>query len=71
MPMQQTKMRLSTVKEMPKLYPVFTQDSIRWLIYNEKTNDFSKVLRRIGGKILIDLDDFESWITEHRGDKAS
>ncbi len=56
--------RLSSVKKIPELYPDsgFTISSIRWLIFNEKQNGFSKCVRRIGRKILIDLDEFESWI---------
>lgn len=55
--------RLATVKQIPDLYPgVFTQSSIRWLIFNEVQNNFSSCIRRIGKKVLIDLDLFEQWI---------
>lgn len=58
-----TKKRLAAVKQIPELYPgVFTQSSIRWLIFNEKHNGFAACVRRIGKKILIDLDAFESFI---------
>lgn len=56
--------RLNTVKQIPPLYPAFTESSIRWLIFNEKTNGFTCCIRRIGRKILIDLDAFESWIEQ-------
>ncbi|MEO8401839.1 MAG: hypothetical protein ABI597_08615 [Gammaproteobacteria bacterium] len=62
--------RLATVKKIPSLYPnVFTESSIRWLIFNEKANGFSACIRRLGRKVLIDLDAFESWIDEQGGAK--
>lgn len=62
---QETK-RLATVKNLPPLYPEagFTESSIRWLIFNEKENGFSNCVRRIGKKVLIDLDAFETWIDQ-------
>jgi hypothetical protein len=60
---------LATVKKIPLLYPgVFTESSIRWLIFNEKANGFSRCIRRIGRKVLIDIHEFENWINEQRGD---
>ncbi|MGD0465319.1 MAG: DNA-binding protein [Gammaproteobacteria bacterium] len=57
--------RLATVKKIPELYPgVFTESSIRWLIFNEKQNGFSCCIRRLGKKVLIDLEKFESYIDQ-------
>ncbi len=59
--------RLAPVKKIPALYPnCFADSSIRWLIVNEHKNGFSCCVRRIGRKILIDLDEFESWIDKQR-----
>lgn len=61
-------MRLATPKQIPELYPgAFTLSSIRWLVFNEKKNGFSKCVRRLGKKVLINLDDFEQWIDEQKG----
>jgi len=58
--------RLVPVKKIPELYPgAFSEAAIRWLIFNEKQNGISKCLRRLGRKVLIDLDAFELWIDEH------
>ncbi|MGE3319095.1 MAG: hypothetical protein AB7I18_07340 [Candidatus Berkiella sp.] len=66
-----TNKRLATVKKIPQLYPdIFTESSIRWLIFNEKQNGFSQCIRRIGKKVLIDLDSFEAWIDEQGGSHA-
>lgn len=55
--------RLASVKQIPILYPdAFTTASIRHLIFNEKRNGFYVCVRRIGKKVLIDLDEFERWI---------
>lgn len=59
--------RLVPVKKIPEIYPgAFTQSSIRWLIVNENKNGFSCCVKRIGRKVLIDLDQFESWIDKQR-----
>lgn len=53
------------VKKIPEIYPgAFTVSSIRWLIFNEDTNGFKRCIRRIGKKVLIDLEQFELWIDE-------
>ena len=56
--------RLSTVKNLPGKYPdaEITESSIRWLIFNAEHNGFHICIRRLGRKILIDLDQFESWL---------
>jgi len=56
--------RLCTVKSVPNKYPDagFSESSIRWLIFNSKENGFDACIRRIGKKILIDLDQFEIWL---------
>ena len=57
------ELRIIPIKEIKKLYNgCFTESSIRWLIFNEKINGFSKCIIRIGRKILINLDEFEKWI---------
>lgn len=58
-----------TVKQLPQHYPAFTENSIRWLIFHEKNNGFSRCVRRIGRKVLIDATEFEAWIAMQRGAK--
>lgn len=62
-----TSKRLTTVKQTAELYPAFSVPSLRWLIFNEKNNGFSACLRRLGRKILIDLDQFEAWVDAQQG----
>ncbi|MBB3169967.1 hypothetical protein FHS30_003180 [Simiduia aestuariiviva] len=56
--------RLCTVQRLPNLYPEsgITSASIRWLIFNSAENGFSVCVKRMGRKILIDLDEFEAWL---------
>ena len=57
--------RLATVKTISQIYPgVFTESSIRWLIFNQQENNFAQCVRRLGRKVLIDLDSFELWIDQ-------
>lgn len=37
---------------------------LRWLIFNEKTNNFHKCVRRIGRRVLIDRAAFYEWVKE-------
>lgn len=54
-------------KKIPELFPeAFSEASVRWLIFNEQSNGFSRCVRRIGRKVLIDLDQFEMWIDQQR-----
>ncbi len=70
MSLNQEANRLATVKTIPQLYPgAFSESSIRWLIFNEKENGFSACTRRIGKKVLIDLDAFEAFIDKQGGSR--
>ncbi|MCX7123094.1 MAG: hypothetical protein NTV32_05415 [Gammaproteobacteria bacterium] len=58
-----TTRRWVSVKRMPEIYPETVKEStIRWLVFNEHQNGFHQCVRRIGGKVLIDLDAFEAWV---------
>lgn len=61
-----SKRRLSTVKNLPSIYPDanFSESSIRWLIFNAKENGFGTCVLRLGKKILIDLDRFEEYLDD-------
>jgi len=63
----ETHMRVAPIKIFPSLYNgSFSEASIRHLVFNEHRNGFAKCVRRIGRKVLIDLDEFESWIAEKK-----
>ena len=54
----------------PELYGgAFSEASIRWYILKAKQMNFTSCIRRVAGKILIDLDEFEAWIDRNGNEK--
>lgn len=53
-----------SVAQLSERYPAFSQNSIRWLIFNGKTNGFNKVVRKIGKKVILSLHEFKKFIEE-------
>ena len=58
---------LRTVKQTAAETP-FTENTIRWWIFQAPENGFEKVMKRVGGRIFIDLAALEKWI---EGDLAA
>lgn len=71
----QPRRRVATVAQLAAAYPVFTQAAIRDLIFKAADRFNSKgdripgnglaeagAILRVGRKVLIDLDAFESWL---------
>jgi hypothetical protein len=57
--------RFATPNQIAGLYPgAFKKSSVRYLIVQREKNGFDCCIRRFGKKILIDLDEFEKWISE-------
>lgn len=53
-----------TVKQLPAKYPAFTENAIRWAIFNKDRNGFNTVIRKVGKKVLIDEQAFVAWIEQ-------
>lgn len=62
-----TPKRWATVNQTAATHEAFSIASLRWLIFNKQTNGFSKCVRKIGRKVLIDLDQFEAWVDAQQG----
>lgn len=59
----ETKNRYLTVPQMSEAYPAFSQSAFRHLIFNATTNNFYKVIRRVGKrKILLSEQALHEWI---------
>ena len=43
-----------TVKDFSTKHPLWTQASLRWLIFNRQSNGFASVFRKVGRKVMID-----------------
>ncbi len=54
-----------TVKQMADRHPAFSESSLRYHIFNEHTNGFSKVIIRVGRKVLLNEEAFLGWIEEN------
>lgn len=58
------KSNLLTVKQFAQLHPAFSVGSLRMLIFKSEQNGFSKAIRRIGGRVLINETLFFDWVEE-------
>lgn len=59
-----------TVSQFAQMNPAFTTGCLRALIFNARFNGFDKVIRRIGGRVLIKLSAFNQWVEEKNGMEA-
>jgi len=57
---------LRSVRQLAKECPVFTESSLRWLIFNSEENGLESSLVRIGRRVFIDLPRFEEWLREQQ-----
>jgi len=65
--MTETKQqKWATVRQTAEIYKSFSEGSLRYLIFNSKQNGLEKCLRRIGSKVLINLEQFDAWIDGHK-----
>jgi hypothetical protein len=58
------KTRYLTISQFCKCYEWPPEGGLRHLIFNEKTNGFNKVVRRIGRRVLINEQAWLSWLEE-------
>lgn len=42
-----------TVKQLAEKRPYLTEASIRWILFNRKTNGFNRAVIKIGKKLII------------------
>jgi len=59
-------MSFLTVRQVSDKYPAFSENSLRWIIFNSKLNGATAFIRKVGRKVLIDDDGFVSWIDGHK-----
>lgn len=56
-----------TIKMMAEKYPAFSESSLRYHVFHEKTNGLYKAIKRVGRKILINENLFFEWVESHDG----
>ena len=59
-------MSFMTVKQTSAKYAAFTENSLRWIIFNSKLNGATVFIRKVGRKVLIDEAGFLNWIDLQR-----
>lgn len=55
-----------TIDQLVMAFPAFGEKTVRWWIYNGKSNGFEACLIRIGSRIYIDRERFVEWVERHR-----
>jgi hypothetical protein len=68
MSIYETQTRLIPVTKWPELHAWPPIGGLRHLIFNAHSNGFAAVIRRIGGRVLIDEAAFFAWV-DQEGDK--
>lgn len=61
---RQANTRLLTISQWTREHNWPPQGGLRYLIFNEKTNGFHKVIKRIGKRVLIDENAFFEWVNQ-------
>lgn len=61
-PVPSSGSRLIPVTDWNKYHQWPPLGGLRWLIFNEKSNSFDKVVRRVGRRVLIDEAAFFEWV---------
>ena len=54
-----------TIDQLVSTFPAFGEKTVRWWIYNGKSNGFEACLIRIGSRIYIDRLRFIDWLKSH------
>lgn len=57
--------RFLTVKQLAKEYPVFSESSLRWLLFQNQ-NFRKQCARKLGKRIILSEDDVVSFINAHK-----
>lgn len=60
---------LRTVRQLASECPAFTQDALRWHIFNAKDNGLHAVgaLVRLGRRVYLRKSAFDRWVSGERG----
>ena len=55
-----------TVRQYTERYPWPSESGLRWMIFHAASNGLESSLIRVGRRILIDIDTFNSWVRSHK-----
>jgi hypothetical protein len=57
-----TATRYIPLTQWNKHHPWPTTGSLRWLVFNAKTNGFDRVIKRVQHRVLVDEAAFFAWV---------
>jgi hypothetical protein len=57
---------LMKISKFSSKYESFSESALRHYIFNADRNGFSKAIKRIGRKVLIDEEEFFNWIEQQQ-----
>lgn len=57
---------LRTVQQIADECPAITVGQLRWWIFNAESNGLSAALVRVGGRVYIDTEAFNAWLSSPR-----
>ena len=63
--------KLVTVRQLAERCPALTEAALRWHLFKDTGGFRSRCARRIGTRILLDLDSVEIWLAEQGGPRAA
>lgn len=55
---------LMTVRQFSQKHPAFPEGGLRYNIFHSESNGFSKCIRRVGRKVLLDEAEVFRWVDE-------
>lgn len=59
--------RYVTVKQLSKLYPAFSELSLRWILFNRNNNGADSFVIKVGKKkLIIDTEKFQVWLNQQQ-----
>lgn len=58
-----------TVAQWPKYFDWPPAGGLRHIIFNAPTNGFRNAIKRVGGRVLIDADEFWRVVAEREGER--
>lgn len=59
-------MSFLTVRQTAEKHPFNSENSIRWIVFNSKTNGATAFIRKVGRKILIEEEGYLAWINNQK-----
>ncbi len=57
---------LRSIKQIAESCPAVTEGQLRWWIFNAETSGIGVALVRVGGRVYVDVEAFNTWLARGR-----